>query len=171
MVALEERQRRERVLPLAEALEALRAPHLRRAVKWLEEHQNEDGGWGETLASYKDESLAGRGPSTPSQTAWAIMGLLAGGRGITPAIERGVRYLAATQGEDGTWEEVPFTGTGFPRHFYLRYTMYREYFPLMALGQVQAALHAASTVAVTLSEEREAVAIAPRREQVATAAN
>ncbi|MEW6267880.1 MAG: squalene--hopene cyclase [Thermodesulfobacteriota bacterium] len=147
------------------------APHVRRAVRWLEEHQNPDGGWGETLASYHDESLAGRGPSTPSQTAWAIMGLLAGQRGVSAAVERGVEYLAETQNQDGTWDEVPFTGTGFPRHFYLRYTMYREYFPLMALGQVQARLQAAVTVPLSLTERREAVAVAaaPLREQAASA--
>lgn len=147
------------------------APHIRRAVKWLEDHQNPDGGWGETLASYDDESLAGKGPSTPSQTAWAIMGLLAGTRGISPAIERGVKYLAETQKDDGTWDERPFTGTGFPRHFYLRYTMYREYFPLMALGQVQARLAAAVTVPLKLAERREAVAVAavPVRGQAASA--
>ena len=144
------------------------APYLRRAVAWLERHQNADGGWGETLSSYDDESLAGKGPSTPSQTAWAIMGLLAGQRGVSAAVERGVRYLTATQ-RDGTWDEQPFTGTGFPGHFYLRYTMYREYFPLMALGQVQAALAAAVTVPLSFETERVAVARAPSRERAAAA--
>jgi squalene-hopene/tetraprenyl-beta-curcumene cyclase len=148
--------------------EDLDAPHVRRAVGWLEQHQNDDGGWGETLASYDDESLAGRGPSTPSQTAWAIMGLLAGQRGVSAAVERGARYLAATQ-RDGSWREDPFTGTGFPGHFYLRYTMYREYFPLMALGQVQAALAAAVTVPLSFERERVAVARVPAREPAAAA--
>ena len=140
--------------------EDMDAPYVKRAVRWLEQHQNADGGWGETLGSYDDASLAGRGPSTPSQTAWAIMGLLAAQGRITPAVERGVRYLIETQ-NDGTWAEEPFTGTGFPGHFYLRYTMYREYFPLMALGQARAALEAAVTVPLSFETERVAVARAP----------
>ncbi|MCX8071979.1 MAG: squalene--hopene cyclase [Candidatus Binatia bacterium] len=115
----------------------LRASHVRRAVAWLKHHQNPDGGWGETLASYDDESLAGRGESTASQTAWAILGLLAGEDGVSPELLRGVRFLLQTQKSDGTWEERLWTGTGFPRHFYLRYDGYRIYFPLMALGQVR----------------------------------
>jgi squalene-hopene/tetraprenyl-beta-curcumene cyclase len=113
------------------------APHVRRAVAWLTAHQNADGGWGETIASYDDERLAGWGESTPSQTAWAILGLLAGEDGISPAVQRGVDYLIERQRDDGEWEETAFTGTGFPRHFYLRYDMYRNYFPLMALGGVR----------------------------------
>jgi squalene-hopene/tetraprenyl-beta-curcumene cyclase len=147
--------------------EDMDAPYVKRAVAWLEQHQNADGGWGETLASYDDETLAGRGPSTPSQTAWAIMGLVAARRTASPAIERGVRYLTSTQ-QDGTWAEEPFTGTGFPGHFYLRYTMYREYFPLMALGQVRAALGAAATVPLSFGRERIAVARAPVEEREAT---
>ena len=144
------------------------APYVKRAVRWLEQHQNDDGGWGETLASYDDETLAGRGPSTPSQTAWAIMGLLAGQRVVSPAVERGARWLIETQ-QDGTWSEEPFTGTGFPGHFYLRYTMYREYFPLMALGQVRAALAAAVTVPLSFESERVAVVRAPLAERSAAA--
>ncbi len=113
----------------------LNAPYVRRAVGWLKRCQNGDGGWGETLASYEDETLAGRGDSTPSQTAWAILGLLAGEEEISPAVERGIEYLLRTQRPDGTWDESLWTGTGFPRHFYLRYDGYRTYFPLMALGQ------------------------------------
>ncbi|MEO8605390.1 MAG: squalene--hopene cyclase, partial [bacterium] len=97
-------------------------------------HQNSDGGWGETLASYDDEDLAGRGPSTASQTAWAVLGLLAGEDGVSAAVQDGVDFLLERQRADGQWDEIPFTGTGFPRHFYLRYDMYRNYFPLMALG-------------------------------------
>lgn len=115
----------------------LQAPHVRRAVQWLKDHQNADGGWGETVASYDDESLAGRGDSTASQTAWAILGLLAGEDGLSDAVERGVDFLFARQRADGEWDEQLFTGTGFPRHFYLRYGMYRNYFPLMALGAVR----------------------------------
>ncbi|MBX3026939.1 squalene--hopene cyclase [bacterium] len=112
----------------------LDAAHIRRAVAWLRARQNADGGWGETMASYDDERLAGRGASTPSQTAWAILGLLAGEDGVSPAVQRGVDYLLERQRADGQWDETLFTGTGFPRHFYLRYDMYRNYFPLMALG-------------------------------------
>lgn len=113
----------------------LEAPYIRRAVRWLEEHQNADGGWGETLHSYADERQAGRGESTPSQTAWALLGLLAGQNGVSETMERGIDYLLRNQGEDGSWREDLFTGTGFPRHFYLRYRMYKDYFPLMALGR------------------------------------
>jgi squalene-hopene/tetraprenyl-beta-curcumene cyclase len=117
--------------------EDMRAPYVKKAVEWLVARQNADGGWGETVASYDDESLAGRGESTPSQTAWALMGLLAAD-GPDAAIERGVEWLLRMQTSEGTWEEKPWTGTGFPQHFYLRYHMYRHYFPLMALGQYRA---------------------------------
>jgi len=115
--------------------EDLRAPYVRRAVQWLKDHQNEDGGWGETCMSYADPTLAGKGESTPSQTAWAILGLLAGEDDLSESVFRGIAFLAQTQRDDGTWDETPFTGTGFPKYFYLRYYMYRNYFPLMALGQ------------------------------------
>jgi squalene-hopene/tetraprenyl-beta-curcumene cyclase len=82
--------------------------------------------------------LAGRGPSTPSQTAWAILGLLAAEDAVGPEVSRGIDYLTQTQLGDGIWDELHFTGTGFPRHFYLRYYMYRNYFPLMALSQFRA---------------------------------
>jgi squalene-hopene/tetraprenyl-beta-curcumene cyclase len=120
----------------------LNAAHVRRAVAWLKGHQNPDGGWGETLASYDDERLAGRGQSTASQTAWALLGLLAGEDGISPEATRGVQYLVDTQSADGSWPETLWTGTGFPRHFYLRYDGYRNFFPLMALGQFRARLTA-----------------------------
>ena len=122
--------------------EDLRAPWIRRAVDWLATHQNADGGWGETVASYDDESLAGQGDSTPSQTAWAVLGLLAADGPSSRAVERGIAWLCRMQGPDGTWDERHFTGTGFPRHFYLRYHLYRHYFPLMALGQYRARLAA-----------------------------
>ena len=112
----------------------LDAAHIRRAVAWLKARQNPDGGWGETMASYDDERLAGRGEATASQTAWAILGLLAGEHEVSKAVQRGVDYLVERQRPDGQWDETLFTGTGFPRHFYLRYDMYRNYFPLMALG-------------------------------------
>ena len=123
---------------LAAIGEDMRAPYIRRTVEWLVARQNADGGWGETVASYDDETLAGRGDSTPSQTAWALLGLLAADGPASPAVERGIDYLVRTQGADGTWKERLFTGTGFPRHFYLRYHLYRHYFPLMALGQYRA---------------------------------
>jgi squalene-hopene/tetraprenyl-beta-curcumene cyclase len=97
--------------------------------------QNADGGWGEDLRSYSDREWAGRGHSTPSQTAWALMALLAAGRRDTPAVERGVRWLAETQLEDGSWDEPYFTGTGFPRDFSINYHLYRMVFPLTALGR------------------------------------
>ena len=89
------------------------------------------------MGSYDDQRCAGRGESTPSQTAWAILGLLAGENAISRQLVRGVTYLLDSQRADGTWEESLFTGTGFPRHFYLRYDMYRNYFPLMALGRAR----------------------------------
>jgi squalene-hopene/tetraprenyl-beta-curcumene cyclase len=101
--------------------------------------QNRDGGWGETCFSYNDRSLMGQGDSTASQTAWALIGLLAAGEAIgkyeTNAIERGIQYLLSTQRPDGTWDEAYFTGTGFPCHFYLKYHLYLQHFPLTALGR------------------------------------
>src|SRR5258708_4193173 len=112
------------------------APYVRRAVRWLVDHQNADGGWGETIASYDDPSQRGAGPSTPSQTAWGLMGILAGsGETDTPAVRRAVRWLLDHQDSDGTWTQDAWTGTGFPKVFYLNYHYYRHYFPLMALGQ------------------------------------
>jgi squalene-hopene/tetraprenyl-beta-curcumene cyclase len=109
-------------------------PAVRRAVGWLERHQNADGGWGEDLRSYRDDSHRGKGASTASQTAWALLGLLAAGE-RTVATERGVAFLVGTQGEDGSWDEPWFTGTGFPGDFYINYHLYRLVFPVMALGR------------------------------------
>jgi len=109
-------------------------PAIRRAVAWLEQHQNPDGGWGEDMRSYDDQSLAGHGASTASQTAWALLALLAAGES-GPAVEAGVRWLAEHQRSDGTWDEPQFTGTGFPRDFYLNYHLYRLVFPVSALGR------------------------------------
>jgi squalene-hopene/tetraprenyl-beta-curcumene cyclase len=111
-----------------------RSPCLRRAASWLASCQNPDGGWGETLASYDDPALKGRGPSTPSQTAWALLGLMAAGERDGEAVRRGVAFLLGRQAPDGSWPEEEWTGTGFPRVFYLRYHLYPVYFPLLALG-------------------------------------
>jgi squalene-hopene/tetraprenyl-beta-curcumene cyclase len=108
---------------------------VRRAVRWLEAHQNGDGGWGEACESYLDETMRGRGPSTASQTAWALLALLAAGEEAGEVARRGVDYLTRTQAEDGSWDEPHFTGTGFPADFMLKYHLYRVYFPLMALGR------------------------------------
>ncbi|MFK0259965.1 squalene--hopene cyclase [Streptomyces angustmyceticus] len=111
-------------------------PAVRRAVRWLEQVQNDDGGWGEDQRSYQDkEKWAGRGASTASQTAWALMALLAVGERDGEAVRRGVRWLTATQREDGTWDEPYFTGTGFPWDFSINYHLYRQVFPLTALGR------------------------------------
>jgi squalene-hopene/tetraprenyl-beta-curcumene cyclase len=109
-------------------------PSIRRAVTWLEQHQNDDGGWGEDLRSYREPSYRGRGPSTASQTGWALMALLAADE-RSDATERGVRYLVESQNENGSWDEPWFTGTGFPGDFYINYHLYRLVFPLMALGR------------------------------------
>jgi squalene-hopene/tetraprenyl-beta-curcumene cyclase len=111
------------------------APECRRGAAWLRSVQNPDGGWGESPASYDEPKLRGQGPSTASQTAWAILGLLAAGEQESEAVARGIRFLLETQGEDGSWPEDQFTGTGFPRVFYLKYHLYRLYFPLMALAR------------------------------------
>ena len=105
-----------------------------RGRDWLESCQNEDGGWGETVASYDDPNLKGKGPSTASQTAWAVMGILACGDSTRPSVLRGIDYLARTQNADGSWSETLITGTGFPKVFYLRYDMYRNNWPLLTLA-------------------------------------
>lgn len=117
---------------------------IEKGAKWLLGCQNSDGGWGETCFSYNDPSLKGIGDSTASQTAWALIGLLdaakATGKLDIDAIERGIDYLVSTQRDDGSWDEDYFTGTGFPCHFYLKYHMYQQYFPLIALARYQEAI-------------------------------
>jgi squalene-hopene/tetraprenyl-beta-curcumene cyclase len=117
---------------------------IERGAAWLVGCQNSDGGWGETCRSYDNPALKGQGTSTASQTAWALIGLMAAGEATgkfaSEAIERGVNYLLNTQRSDGTWNESEFTGTGFPSHFYLKYHLYQQYFPLMALGRHQTLL-------------------------------
>ena len=152
------------VLPALQAVgEDMDQPYIRRAVQWLLDHQNPDGGWGESCGSYVDSSLSGKGPSTPSQTAWALLALLATEMAEAPiaeAVERGVQHLCHTQKEDGSWDEPYFTATGFPGYgvgerlnhlpspgergyqdldmpasFMINYHMYRNCWPLMALGR------------------------------------
>ena len=116
-------------------------PAILQATEWIRMVQNSDGGWGETCGTYDDDLQKGIGPSTPSQTAWALLGLLAGGDVRSDSVAKGVRWLIDRQHEDGSWDElVPgrngesyYTGTGFPRVFYLGYHLYKQYFPLLAL--------------------------------------
>ena len=122
------------------ALRGLRAagisenePSIQRGIEFVRAYQNRDGGWGESCASY-DEGRFMPNPSTPSQTAWAILALLAGGDIRSESLHNGVDYLVRTQRSDGTWNEEYCTGTGFPRVFYLAYTDYRNTFPLLALS-------------------------------------
>jgi squalene-hopene/tetraprenyl-beta-curcumene cyclase len=110
-------------------------PRIRRAVGWLKDHQQSCGGWGETASSYDDPTLRGTGVPTASQTAWALLGLIAAGEAGSQSVRSGVDYLLSTQQPDGTWNETQFTGTGFPRVFYLKYHYYPLYFPLMALAR------------------------------------
>jgi squalene-hopene/tetraprenyl-beta-curcumene cyclase len=110
-------------------------PWIRRAAEWLKSVQNPDGGWGESCLADQDATLKGKGNSTPSQTAWAIIGLLAAEVELSDNVVSGVSWLLERQDEAGRWTDIEFTGTGFPNHFYLRYHMYAHYFPLMALGR------------------------------------
>ena len=114
--------------------------HVRRAVEWFGAHQNADGGWGEDCRSYVDPAWIGRGESTASQTAWALLALHAAGDTGSEAARRGIEWLIATQRPDGTWDEPQFTGTGFPGDFYINYHLYRLVFPTMALGRCLKAL-------------------------------
>jgi squalene-hopene/tetraprenyl-beta-curcumene cyclase len=154
------------VLPALAAIgEDMTQTHVRRAADWLVAHQNADGGWGETCASYMDDSLRGRGPSTASQTGWALLALVATGNrdGYERALRHGIGFLIDTQRDDGTWDEPYYTGTGFPgygfgarmdfrdqktreriaqgtelqRGFMINYNLYRHYFPLMGLGRAR----------------------------------
>ncbi|MEO6983300.1 MAG: squalene--hopene cyclase [Edaphobacter sp.] len=123
-------------------------PAIQQAAEWIRMVQNADGGWGETCISYDDPVQRGIGPSTPSQTAWAILGLLAAGDTRSDSVAKGVRWLIAKQTEAGTWNESAagrnneaiYTGTGFPRVFYLAYHLYRDYFPLLALTTYKCAM-------------------------------
>jgi squalene-hopene/tetraprenyl-beta-curcumene cyclase len=165
------------VLPALKAIgEDMGQPYIRRAVEWVIAHQNPDGGWGESCASYVDPSMRGKGPSTASQTAWALLALLAAEEADNPATHRGIRYLVETQREDGSWDEPYFTGTGFPGYgvgqrlkrlpspgeegyqgselpagFMINYHMYRNCWPLMALGRYLKAVKAKNVREVRLA--------------------
>lgn len=180
------------VLPALRAVgENMLAPYVRKAADWLVLHQNADGGWGETCASYMDDALRGRGPSTASQTGWALLGLIAvGSPRYEQSLRAGVDYLLRTQRDDGTWDEPQYTGTGFPgygigrrterrqraklpqgtelsRGFMINYNLYRHYFPLLALARAAEALPAAGAPA--WSGRTVALAEPPRlRERLAT---
>jgi squalene-hopene/tetraprenyl-beta-curcumene cyclase len=111
-------------------------PMIRKSVDWLASIQNRDGGWGEDAVSYRlDYKGWESAPSTASQTAWALLALMAAGEVGNPAVARGIKYLIATQNEKGLWDEQRYTATGFPRVFYLRYHGYPKFFPLWALAR------------------------------------
>ena len=123
-------------------------PAIQQAAEWIRMVQNADGGWGETCGSYDDPGTRGIGPSTPSQTAWALLGLLAAGDTRSDSVAKGIRWLVDRQAADGSWDEsaegrngeAVYTGTGFPRVFYLAYHLYRDYFPLLALTTYKRAM-------------------------------
>jgi squalene-hopene/tetraprenyl-beta-curcumene cyclase len=111
-------------------------PSFRRAVEWLLSRQRDDGGWGEDGRSYWADQPRGTAPySTPSQTAWALLGLMAAGEVRHPAVAKGIQYLMSARDQDGTWQEQEFTAVGFPKVFYLRYHGYKAFFPLWALAR------------------------------------
>jgi squalene-hopene/tetraprenyl-beta-curcumene cyclase len=130
-------------------------PQVQQAAEWIRMVQNPDGGWGETCGSYDDPNTRGIGPSTPSQTAWALLGLLAAGDDRSDSIAKGIRWLLERQHGEGSWDESMgegptrqgiITGTGFPKVFYLAYTMYRQYFPLLALTTYKRAMERNSSL-------------------------
>lgn len=127
---------------LAAAGEHPEAPHIRRAVRWLLETQNEDGGWGEHCGSYMNKSQGMPHPSTPSQTAWALLGLMAAGEDGSTAVRRGVHCLESAPRQGARWNEEYSTGVGFPSVFYLKYHGYSSYFPIWALARYYNYLHA-----------------------------
>ncbi len=137
---------------LHQAGENMNAPYVRKAVKWLISCQNSDGGWGETCASYDDPSLAGSGASTASQTSWALMALMAAGEWRHSAVRNGVRYL--TENYCNGWDEKHFTGTGFPRVFYLRYYGYCLFFPVWALAVYSRYINGKATVQENVREKQ-----------------
>lgn len=114
--------------------EDMKQPTIQKAVQWLKSVQNQDGGWGESCRSYDEPREKAKGQSTPSQTSWALMGLFAAGDWKSENAKRGLDYLLKTQKADGSWDEKPYTGTGFPCVFYIKYEYYKIYFPLFALA-------------------------------------
>lgn len=120
----------------------MQQPWIQKSLDWIEEVQNDDGGWGEDCLSYGDAKQEPPGFSTPSQTSWALIALIAGGRVNSDSVEKGVEYLYDTQQPDGSWIEEKYTGTGFPQDFYLSYRLYRNLFPVMALGRYREAKEA-----------------------------
>ena len=114
----------------------MQLPWLLKARAWFETVQNADGGWGESCDTYDDPACKGCGPSTASQTAWAVMGLCTFGDPDLPALRKGIDFLIRTQNRDGSWSEDEVTGTGFPKVFYLKYDMYRNAWPLLALVDI-----------------------------------
>ncbi len=111
-------------------------PAMKKAVAWLESKQRADGGWGESGDSYWEEKPRGEGPvSTASQTAWAVLALMAAGEVDSAVTQRGIKFIAETQSEHGLWDEAEYTAVGFPRVFYLRYHGYRAFFPLWAMAR------------------------------------
>ncbi len=132
--------------------------YVRRAADWLRQCQKSDGSWGESCESYEDPSLKGQGPSTASQTAWGAMGLMTVADAQDPALVKAIGWLIDHQTADGSWEEEPYTGTGFPQVFYLKYHLYRLYFPLTALARyrrLQATREMKSRPAALLAHSRE----------------
>jgi len=123
------------VLRAMETVSLSTREYCRKAVRWLKAVQQPDGSFGESLLSYDDPSTKAQGPSTPSQTAWGLIGLLAGAEPGDPAIGKAVNWLMDKQNSDGSWPEEDFTGTGFPGVFYLKYHLYRNYFPVYALSR------------------------------------
>ena len=115
----------------------MRQPYILKAHAWLESIQHPDGGWGERCNTYEDPVFKGRGPSTASQTAWAVMGLCTFDDPHRPSVRRGIDYLIRNQNPDGSWTEDATTGTGFPKVYYLKYDMYRNTWPLLALATYQ----------------------------------
>jgi squalene-hopene/tetraprenyl-beta-curcumene cyclase len=110
-------------------------PWIRKATDWLRSVQNSDGGWGEACETYKSPELKGTGVSTPSQTGWTLVGLMDSGDYDSDSVNRGIQYLIEKQNRNGSWPEPQFTGTGFPGHFFINYHLYRNSFPLTALGR------------------------------------
>ncbi len=125
------------LVALKGAGEDMHQPYIRKAVDWLKSRQRSDGGWGEGLETYESWGAGHARAATPSQTAWALLGLMSVGEVESDAVTRGVRWLDEAPRDGARWEEAHFTGTGFPKVFYLKYHGYAAFFPLWALGRYQ----------------------------------